>query len=62
MINWSDPATIMAQAAVFTQLLWVLLGIIGWEFISTFSFDVRAVRKWKDFKVCCPLVHCRAFH
>ncbi|KAB5596199.1 hypothetical protein CTheo_471 [Ceratobasidium theobromae] len=50
MVNWSDPATIMAQAAVFTQLLWVLLGVIAWEFVSTFTFDIRTVRKWKDFK------------
>lgn len=50
MVNWMEPATIMAQAAVFAQLLWVLLGIIGWEVISTLSFDIRTIRKWKEFK------------
>jgi hypothetical protein len=52
MVNWSDPTTIMSQAAVFTQVLWVLLGIMGWEIISTLSFDVRTIRKWREFKVC----------
>ncbi|CUA73382.1 hypothetical protein RSOLAG22IIIB_05272 [Rhizoctonia solani] len=50
MVNWSDPATIMAQAAVFAQLLWVLLGIIGWEYITTLDFEYRTIKKWKEFK------------
>ncbi|KDN44195.1 hypothetical protein RSAG8_05668, partial [Rhizoctonia solani AG-8 WAC10335] len=50
MVNWSDPATIMAQASVFTQLLWVLLGIIGWEYITTLDFEYRTIKKWKEFK------------
>ncbi|ELU40782.1 hypothetical protein AG1IA_05225 [Rhizoctonia solani AG-1 IA] len=51
MVNWSEPTTVMAQAAVFTQLLWVLLGIIGWEYITTLQFEYKTIRKWKEFKV-----------
>ncbi|KEP52193.1 putative transmembrane protein [Rhizoctonia solani 123E] len=50
MVNWSDPATMMAQAAVFAQILWVLLGIIGWEFITTLDFEYRTIKKWREFK------------
>ncbi|KAG8694952.1 hypothetical protein FRC09_009488 [Ceratobasidium sp. 395] len=50
MVNWSDPATIMSQATVFAQLLWVLLGIMAWEIISTISFDIRTIRNIRDFK------------
>ncbi|KAG9099768.1 hypothetical protein FRC06_004867 [Ceratobasidium sp. 370] len=50
MVNWSDPATIMSQAGIFAQILWVLLGIMSWEIISTISFDVRTIRNIRDFK------------
>ncbi|KAG8747301.1 hypothetical protein FRC10_001480 [Ceratobasidium sp. 414] len=50
MVNWSDPATIMSQAAIFAQILWVLLGIMSWEIVSTISFDIRTIRNIRDFK------------
>ena len=51
MVQWNDPATIMSQAAIFGQVMWVLLGIMSWEIISTITFDLRTIKKWRDFKV-----------
>lgn len=50
MVQWDDPATIMSQAAIFGQVMWVLLGIMSWEIVSTIAFDVRTITNWRDFK------------
>lgn len=50
MVNWSDPQLIELQAAAFVKVLLVLLGIYGWEFLETLSFDYKLLVKWRDFK------------
>lgn len=40
----------MSQAGIFGQVMWVLLGIMSWEIISTIKFDYRTVTNLKEFK------------
>ncbi|ELU43170.1 hypothetical protein AG1IA_02810 [Rhizoctonia solani AG-1 IA] len=50
MVNWSDPEIIGKQAAAFSQLLLVLLGLYTWEVFNSLDFDYSIIANWRDFK------------
>ncbi|EUC65385.1 transmembrane protein, putative [Rhizoctonia solani AG-3 Rhs1AP] len=51
MVNWSDPEVVGKQAAVFAQLLLVLLGLYTWEIFNSLEFDYNlVVNLKKEFK------------
>ncbi|KAG9043616.1 hypothetical protein FS837_009332 [Tulasnella sp. UAMH 9824] len=50
MVNWTDPARIAEDAAIFSKLMLVCIGIIGWEIIVTFPYDWTILSGKRKFK------------
>ncbi|KAG8994081.1 hypothetical protein FRB90_000538 [Tulasnella sp. 427] len=50
MVNWMEPARIMEDAAIFSKLILVCLGLYGWELIVTFSYDWTIFTGKRKFK------------
>ncbi|KAG8895577.1 hypothetical protein FRC00_007268 [Tulasnella sp. 408] len=50
MVNWMDPARIAEDAAIFSKLMLVCIGIIGWEIIVTFPYDWTILSGKRKFK------------
>ncbi|KIO32231.1 hypothetical protein M407DRAFT_18801 [Tulasnella calospora MUT 4182] len=50
MVNWMDPARIQADAAVFSKLMLVCLGLYAWEVIVTFPYDMTIFTGKRKFK------------
>ncbi|KAG9032103.1 hypothetical protein FRB95_001880 [Tulasnella sp. JGI-2019a] len=50
MVNWTDPATILAEATTSNEVVIAFLGLVAWEIIVSFSFDLEVLFRQRDFK------------
>ncbi|KAG8871161.1 hypothetical protein FRB97_008929, partial [Tulasnella sp. 331] len=50
MTNWSDPSTIEAQAVKFNEVVIAFLGLLSWEIVLTFWFDLEVITRRRAFK------------
>ncbi|KAH9159855.1 hypothetical protein EDB89DRAFT_2082912 [Lactarius sanguifluus] len=49
MVNWLDPATIIAQDVILIKLVHVLGGIYIWEIVSCLDFEYAVISKKRKF-------------
>ncbi|KAF5369827.1 hypothetical protein D9758_001254 [Tetrapyrgos nigripes] len=50
MVNWSDPAEIARDAIAFERLIFVILGVVIWEIVSTWDFEWSLINKRRRFR------------